>query len=143
MNKFITDFTGLKYNRFGWPILPKGTKVWMKDENNMKSIFASRSVTPGMTKLAGKIKEILDYKENEDNFYYRLKGELYFFDSGMFEVIELPENIIDTDKKTIHIAKYQQGYVTIVEGYFDDRNIFFDIDEIIKEYKNCNIINLF
>ena len=61
----------------------------------------------------------------------------------MFDVIELPETIIDTDKKTVHIAKYRQGYITIIEGYFDDQNIFFNIDEIIKKYKNYNIINLF
>lgn len=52
MNKFITDFTGLKYNRFGWPILPNGTKVLMRKD--MKSIFSHRIVTLGMKKLAEK-----------------------------------------------------------------------------------------
>ena len=143
MDKFITDFTGLKYNRFGWPILPKGTKVLMKE--NMKSIFSHRIVTPGMMGLAGKLKTITGYGEaaSNESFYYRLDGSEYFFDPGMFDVIELPETIIDTDKKTIHIAKYQKGYITIVDGYFDDQNIFLDINEITKKYKNYNIVKLF
>lgn len=143
MNKFITDFTGLKYNRFGWPILPNGTKVWMR--KNMKSIFSHRVVTPGMRELAETMKIITGYGEaaSNESFYYRLNNSDYFFDPGMFDVIELPESIMDTDKEIVHVAKYQQGYITIVGGYFNDQNIFFDINEINKKYKDYSIIKLF
>ena len=144
MDKFITDFTGLKYNRFGWPILPKGTKVLMKE--NMKSIFFHRVVTPRMMELAGKLKTISEYGESSEingSFHYRLDDSDYFFDPGMFDVIELPKTIENTDKERVYIAKYRKGYITIIEGYFDDQNIFFDIDEINEKYKNYNIVKLF
>ena len=142
MNKFITDFTGLKHNRLGWPILPNGTKVLMRKD--MKSIFSHRIVTPGMMGLAGKLKTISKYGEVSGvSFYYKLNDSDYFFDPGMFDVIELPETIKSTDKEIIHIAKYQKGYIIIVDGYFDDQNIFLDIDEINEKYKNYNIVKLF